>query len=525
MSATGSVEVLDPASRLRRTVSEHADTLAVVCDDQRQTYAVLYERATRLANALRDAGIEPGDRVAILADNSIASIELIAGLATGGYVNCPLYTHHPSEMNAYLLKYIGASALIVQANHYAQIAPLLADLPDLRLTLTIGDGAPTTLPRYDEALAAASTVDPELRVATDAPHVIRFSAGTTGRPKGIVHDVRGWMAMGDLWRAAWGRHWHEDDRYLATGPISHATGLLIWPVLEGAAAAVVMRSFDPARFLDLVERERATVTLLVPTMAQMVLDEPSVAQRDLSSLHTVFYGAAPMPRPTLVRALDVWGNIMYQAYGQSEALPVSILRPEYHHANGTEQERGWLQSAGKPCPGVRVRIADDAGDDVPLGGIGEIVVQTPGSMTGLWADPEATAARYTPDGYLRTRDMGYLSPDGFLFLTDRKDDMIISGGFNIWPAELESALVGHPAVREATVVGVPHEKWGETPHAVVVLGEGGVATEAELIEFMREAVGPTKKPSAVHFADELPKTPIGKVLRRAAREKHCAEHS
>ncbi|PZG46675.1 AMP-dependent acyl-CoA synthetase [Spongiactinospora gelatinilytica] len=510
--------MIDPATTLRETVSAHGDALAVVCDERRQTYAEMYGRACRLANALRDAGIEPGDRVAVLADNDLESIEIIAGLALGGYVNCPLYTHHTAEGNAYLLNLIEATALIVQARHHAALAPLLGTVPGLRLTVVIGEE--TAHPRYTELLAAASADDPKLPLKQDDTHVIRFSAGTTGRPKGIVHDLKGWMAMGDLWRAAWGRHWSPADRYLATGPISHATGLLVWPVIEGGAGVVVMRGFDPGRFLELAERERATVTLLVPTMVQMVLGHPDVERRDVSSMHTIFYGAAPMPRPTLVKALSVWGPIMYQAYGQSEALPISILRPEHHILEGTEEEIGRLRSAGRPCPGAEVRIADDEGGDLPAGEIGEIVVRTPGAMSGLWKDPEGTAARITPDGYMRTRDMGYLSPNGFLYLTDRKDDMIISGGFNIWPAELESALLGHPAVREATVVGVPHEKWGETPHAIVVLGDP--ATESELIDFMRAAVGSTKKPTAVHFAGELPKTPLGKVLRRAAREAHCA---
>ena len=274
-----------------------------------------------------------------------------------------------------------------------------------------------------------------------------------------MHTVAGFTAVGNEMALAMPRL-DQDDRYLAAGPLTHAAMLPLWGILAAGGAVVVLPAFHPARFLELVEQERCTTTLLVPTMIQMIVTLPEAGQADLSSLRAVFYGAAPISEQTLAEATPILGPILYQMYGQSEAVPLTVLTPRDHVLDGTEQERLRLRSAGRPTPGTELTIVDEDGKELPAGEVGEIAARSPAAMACIWQDPEATAARTLPDGSVLTRDMGYVDADGYLFLADRKEDLIISGGFNIWPAELENALASHPAVAEAAVVRIPHEKWG-----------------------------------------------------------------
>jgi acyl-CoA synthetase (AMP-forming)/AMP-acid ligase II len=302
------------------------------------------------------------------------------------------------------------------------------------------------------------------------------------------------------------------DKYLAAGPLAHAALLPLFGTLAAGGSVVVIPAFDPARFIDIVEQQRCTIALLVPTMIQMIVALPQARNADLSSLRAVFYGAAPISERTLADGRAIWGDIMYQMYGQSEAVPLTVLSPGDHSGHR-------LRSAGRPTPNTVIRIVDANGEDVAPGRVGEIAARTPAAMAAIWRDEEATSQRVLADGSVLTRDMGYVDEDGFLYLADRKEDMIISGGYNIWPAELENALASHPAVAEVAVVGVPHEKWGETPKAVVVLRPGHRADAQELIDWSRDKVGAVKRVTSVEFTDALPKSPVGKILRREVKKR------
>jgi acyl-CoA synthetase (AMP-forming)/AMP-acid ligase II len=511
---------MDISSLLTKSCLMYRDNVAVTFAGRSQTYAELGDRAGRLANALSDLGLEPGDRVAVLGDNNLEFIEQAAGIAVAGMVRSPMYVMNPPPTHAYMLNMIGASACIVQDRYAAELESVRDQVPSLKHVIVMGGqaGGSDRL-EYEAVLAAASPQFPDVAVAPDADHIIRFSAGTTGKPKGIVHSLAGWLAMGNELALMIPRLM-ETDAYLVASPMSHAAGLMIWPILVRGARYVIMSSFDPAQFVETIERERVTMTMLVPTMVGMLAAVPDVRSRDLSSLRVVSYGAAPITESQLRTAIDLWGNVMYQTFGQSEALPATTLAPEYHNTSGSQRDQRILTSAGRPNPNVSITIRDEDDNLLPLGEVGEICVNTPGAMKGIWGDPEATASRFTSDGSVRTRDMGYLDEDGFLHLVDRKEDLIISGGFNVWPLEVENAIAAHPAVREVAVVGVPDEKWGEAVFAVVMLTEGSTATEEELIAFAREKVGPVKRPKQIVISDHpLPKSPVGKLLRRQAREE------
>jgi acyl-CoA synthetase (AMP-forming)/AMP-acid ligase II len=463
--------------------------------------------------------VEPGERVATLGDNSLESIEQLGGVALGGYVRCSLYTHNIPESNRYLLDLVQASALLIQRRHYDALAPHLPEVATLRHVLVF-DGEPLDgASDYEQALAQAASSDPDVPLAPEDPHIIRFSAGTTGKPKAILHTVSGWTSVGSEMTLAM-PSLDANDRYLAAGPLAHAAGLPMWGTLAAGGTIVVMTAFDPDQFFTLVSEQRCTTTFLVPTMIQMLVNHPHAAGAEVSSLRSVLYGAAPINERTLEQAQALWGNIMYQMYGQSEAVPLTVLSPEDHVVHGTSEERRHLRSAGRPTPNSTIRILDPDGNDLPPGQVGEVAARTPAAMAAIWRDPQATAERILADGTVLTRDMGYLDADGYLFLADRKEDMIISGGFNIWPAELENALASHPAVAEVAVVGVAHDKWGETPKAVVVLRAGQNIGEQDLIDWTREKLGAVKRVTSVDFVDELPKTPLGKVLRRQVRDRY-----
>jgi acyl-CoA synthetase (AMP-forming)/AMP-acid ligase II len=500
---------------MRKCVGMYRENAAVICEGRVGTYGELYERACRLAQALAGRGIAPGDRVALLADNCFEMAEIKVALALGGFVSAPLYVQNTADANRYLLELIGARALIVQSHHLEVLAPALDGLDGLDEVIVMGGGDGGH--DYEQLLAAASDADPLVPVAAEDVHQIRFSAGTTGKSKGIAHTTAGWLAMGNEIALAIPRL-GEDDRYLGAGPLTHAAGLPFWPVLAAGGALVVVPAFDPAKVLELIERERCTVTVLVPTMIQMLLDHPDAKTRDCSSMRAVLYGAAPITERTLREALAMWGNVMYQLYGQSEALPATVLTPHHHRPDGDERERRWLRSAGRATPNVVVSILDEDGKELPTGQVGEVAVLSPGSMSEIWADPQATDERVLADGRVLSRDLGYLDEDGFLYLTDRKEDMIISGGFNIWPIELENALVEHPAVHSAAVVGIPHPKWGETAVAAVILRPGEQASEEELIAWTRERLGSVRKVTGVRFVETLPTSGVGKVLRREVRQ-------
>jgi acyl-CoA synthetase (AMP-forming)/AMP-acid ligase II len=497
---------MDFPTLLRRSSRAYRNRVAVWCDGREQTYGQMFERACRLANALAARGVAPGDRVAVLGPNGLETVEQVAGIALGRFVRSALYAHQTAEVNSYLLELVDARALLVHES--------LAEGLGAEHVIVYGDGPSS---EYEQLLADAPATDPGSTQSPDDFHVIRFSAGTTGRPKGIAHTVGNWLRGGDEFRWVSPRI-DERSGYLAAGPLTHAAVVFLWPILQVGGRVIVMEAFEPGRALDLIESQRPTLTLMVPTMIQALVAHPDSGTRDLSSLNALTYAAAPISEKTMHRAIELLGDdVLHQWYAQSEAWPLTMLLPHQH----LERPR----SVGRPTPNTVLKIVDDDGAEVPPGETGEIAVRTPGQMWGHWDDPEGTAARTLPDSSIGTRDMGYVDDAGFVYLVDRKEDMIISGGYNIWPAELELALVSHPAVAEACVVGVPHERWGETPRAVVVLAAaaGEEPSEDALIEFTRERVGAVKKVTSVEFVTELPKSPLGKVLRRAVREPYWAE--
>ncbi|MGV0848869.1 class I adenylate-forming enzyme family protein [Mycolicibacterium phlei] len=506
---------MDLATLIRQGAERFPANPLLICDRKVQTYGECYERACRLAQALAQLGLQPGDRVATLTDNSPESLELVFGVALGGFVRAALYTHNTGEVNADLLAAIGASVLVVQHQHHSTIAPLIDRLPALAHVLVCDGPAAGLALDYDDVLGAAPSRDPRLEIPWDRPQTIRFSAGTTGRPKAVFHDVAGWTAVG-VKTAEVLPAFTPADRYLAAGPLSHASLMPVPAFVSTGGSIALMRGFDAADYLAQIAELQCTFSFGVPVMIHAAATHPAVWTTDLSSLRCLAYGGAPMTAETMQLAREAFGDVLLQIYGQSEGAPLTFLDPAGHIAEGGK----WLQSAGKPVPGSEVLIVDEDGRELPRGEVGEIASRTPTAFAGVWGDEEATKTRFLPDGAVLTRDMGYLDEDGYLFLTGRKEDLIISGGFNIWPTELEMVLTEHPAVAAAAVVGIPHDRWGETPLALIVPTADAVVTGQELMEWTREKLGPVKKLGAVRFGEHLPRSAMGKVLRNQIRDLH-----
>lgn len=504
------------AVMLRRTAHAFGSRPAVVAPAGSLTWAQYYDRACRLAQGLASLGARPQDTVASLGDNSAELLECVGACALGNYARAALYPYHAPEVNGYLLDLIEAKVLVIERNYYDLLEAELRARPHIAVVV-LSDVPDGRVP-YEQLIAGATPDDPLTPIDDDDIHIVRFSSGTTGRPKAIWHSTARWRGQsvdfGNLLPTM-----DERDRFLAAGAMTHVGVGNLWQIIQSGACVVPMRKFDADEALRLIEEEQITYGVAAPVMIKAMVESPEAAARDVSTLRCLWYAGSPIAESTLMAAVDLFGDALFQIYGMSEASPISVLRPHEHLPVDRSRRH---RSAGRPNHNMDVTIRDDDGKIAPAGVIGEVAARSHGTMSGILNDPEATAARLLPDGSVLTRDVGFFDEEGFLHLVDRKDDMIVSGGYNIWPAELEQALAEHPAVAEACVVGVPHERWGETPLAAVVLHPGVPAPTAdELIQFTRDRVGPVKKPSRVDIVAELPRTGTGKVLRRLLRDLYA----
>ena len=508
------------ADLVRRAFTDHADAVAIGHGDDRWTYAQVRDRSFRLVNALRERGFVPGDRIATLAHNDLTTLELMLGLALGGYARTALHAMGAGDTQRQVLEAAGARVLITTPEFFERFRPDLAAVSSLELIVVQGevDDAASAI-AYEPMLAAADPTDARVDVDPEEIVHLAFSSGSSGLPRASEHTQRSWSVV-TADHAALLPRVSRDDVYLAAAPLTHAASTVLYLLVARGASIRILDHFDAAAALELIERERCTITFVVPTMLQALADHPDAGTRDLSSLRAIVYASAPISVATARRAQQVFGDVLFQSYGQSECMPITTLTPE-DHARGAAGDDRILRSAGRVCFTARVRIEGEDGSSLPTGGIGEILISTEGRMRGIFGDPEATAQRITADGFVRSNDIGYLDDDGYLFVVDRKDDMIISGGFNIWPAEIENVLIKHPAVADAAVVGVPHPKWGETPHAVVVLHPGESVSEDELVELCRAEIGSMKKPTEIAFREgRLPRNELGKLPRRVLLEEY-----
>ena len=477
------------------------------------TFAESWARGLRLANALLALGLVPGDRVGVLEDNSLEAADLYVGAAAAGLVRVPLFARDTGTSHEQILRNTGCRALIASAAYGEMAGALRHAVPEVE-RLVVRDA------EYEPWLAAHPADDPDVPTSLDDLLLIRHTGGTTGAPKGVAYTHRMWIRSFQDWFYRMPMML-PGDSFMHYAPISHGSGYCFLPAWIAGARNVLESRFDPATVLSQLVEERITHVAMVPTMLNLITRQWDGLERTFPDLRCLITGTAPISEPTVLASRRLFGDVLYQVYAQTEATPIAIMTPQEWFAAGPGGPQ--LRSAGRPAPFTELQIRDpDTREVLPADAEGELAVRCDGQMTGYLNDQEATNARLV-DGFVLTGDIGRVDADGFVYVLDRRDDVIISGGFNIWPVELENAIESHPEVIEAAVFGVPDDTWGEAPHAVVRTAGASALDARQVIALCAARLGSYKKPREVVFTDTpLPRSPIGKLRRLELRAPHWA---
>ncbi len=500
---------------LTRAVQTRARQVASIYGERQRTWQQIGERVPRAAAALRNLGLQPGDRVGLLALNSDNYLELFFATAWAKLVLVPLNTRWAVPENMYALRDAQCAALIVDEAFAAQVPQLRAG-HEVQHLVYIGDAEPPAGALAYEALIAAAEPMADDCGCDDELCGIYYTGGTTGAAKGVMLSHKNFIAASVNWIAT--LHFDEDTRYLHSAGFFHLAGASPAIALTMAGGThVCLPKFDAVLAFQAIERHKVNYCLFVPTMVNMLINHPEFERYDLSSVRYCEYGASPMPDAVLALAMEklpTWEFI--QGYGMTESAALTVSLPWKYHFDG-EHGPARRKAAGRAAYGVDVKIVGDDRQELPRGVPGEIAVRGPQVMLGYWNKPEATAAT-VQDGWLFTGDGAYMDEDGFVYIVDRVKDMIISGGENIYSSEVENAVHQHPSVSECAVIGIPNEQWGESVHAVVVCKPGKTLTEAEVIEHCRTLIAGYKCPRSVEFREALPLSGAGKIMKGVLRE-------
>ncbi len=487
---------------LARAAQRWPDKDAIVDGETSLTYTEIDRRVSKLAAGLRALGLAAGDRVAVVQENNHRYVESVSAIARAGGVLVPMLGALTEQEHAHIVSDCGAKLVVGLSADGVRRAALVGGV-------VVGPG---TANDYEALISTHGPFDPPIDAAPDALAQILYTSGTTGKPKGVMHSNRSTSAGIAAWVHGVGVH-HE-DRLLGHFALSHFGGRVMDAGICTGATLVILPRPDPVQILDAIGEQRISVLLMVPTLMQTLLDHPSLPRQDLSSLRLVLYAAAPAS-PTLVRrAFDAFGPILATGFGQTEAYGLNTFLSAVEHERALHDGSERLASIGREAnASVQVRLLGTDNEEVKIGEVGEICVSAPWIMKGYWNLPDLTAETLG-GGWLHTRDLGRQDDQGYFYIADRKQDMIISGGYNVYAREVEDAIAAVPGVRESCVVGVPDPKWGEAVRAIVVAD--GV-TDTQLIEHCKANLAPFKVPKAVDFVASLPKSSVGKILRRDVR--------
>jgi fatty-acyl-CoA synthase len=502
----------------RQQARKRGGDVAMVFQDRKTSFADLDRNASRVANGLIALGQRPQQRVGYFGKNSDRYFEVMLGALKANMAIVGVNWRLAAPEVAYVLSDAGCEVIFADAEFAPLIEKIGAECPRLRHRVVV-DGERDGWSHYPAWRDAQGSDDPQLPIAPDDDAIQLYTSGTTGHPKGVQLSNANYLAF---FRAAQAAKWGDfgaGEANLVAMPNFHVAGTNMGvATLAQGATAIIQREVNPGEILDLIARHRIKSAFLVPAVIGMLVQHPKIREADISSLRSMFYGASPIAEALLAQAQATFPGCGFtQLYGLTETVgAATALQPADHVA-----EKGLLRSCGKPYPGIDVRTIDSAGRPTQPGDVGEIVIRGDVVMKGYWNKPDATAAAIR-NGWFYTGDAGYFDSDGFLYIHDRVKDMIVSGGENIYPAEVENAVFGHPSVADVAVIGVPDDKWGEAVKAIVVLKPGATATAADVIAFARTRIAGYKVPKSVDFIAALPRNPSGKILRRELREPYWA---
>lgn len=498
-------------------LNRYNDEPCLFLGDKVASYKDMREMTSQMVQALQSKGLGVGSRVAVISANRPEVLANIAAMQLNGSIGTPLHPLGSLDDHAYVLEAAEVDTLVFDAAVFSDVAAALKErVPGLKNFLGFGPNEVG-----DDYMALAEGFEPQPLVAPDiGPDDIasvNFTGGTTGKPKGVMSPHRVSACMTQIQMAEW--EFPEEVRMLMATPLSHAAAAFFIPVLQKGGAFYVMQNFDLDEMYNMIRDHKITCTMLVPVMINFLLDHPRATDGSMDSMETIFYGASPMSPARLKEGIEKWGHIFYQFFGQSEC-PMVIANMKKGDHDLSKPER--LASCGRPTPWVHVALMDKDMNEVPQGEPGEICVRGPLIMGGYKDMPEQTAEAFE-GGWLHTGDVGKLDEDGFLYIVDRTKDMIVTGGFNVFPREVEDVLTTHDAIAQVVVVGVPDEQWGESVKAVVVLKPGVEGTDelvADMQALVKDAKGSVQSPKSIDFVDAIPLTPVGKPDKKAVRAQY-----
>ena len=517
MEARGELPITTLVELSAYNAQDLGDKIALVFKDRHTSFAAFDAHTNQIANGLIAAGLKKDDRISFLGRNSDHYFELLFGAMKAGIVVAPIGWRLAEPEVVTILRNSEAQLLFVETE---LLRPAYSGdgLPFMRAIMPVNDADGAFIAWRD----SQSTHRPAVRIDPEDVAVQIYTSGTTGAPKGAMLTHANFVKMRAIMSTSGGEanKYYPDDIALLAMPVSHVGGTAtgIW-ALYGGIKSIVAPQFAPDDVIGFIRDEGVNNFFLVPAALQTIARDPRAATTDFSRIRAITYGGSPIPRKLLAELLEVFGCGFMQGYGMTEtAATIVVLLPEEHLGDAPK-----LNSCGKPLPGVKLQIRGVDGTILAPGKVGEINVLSPGNMKGYWRDPEATAKALDKDGWLATGDAGYLDEDGYLYISDRVKDMIVSGGENIYPAEVENAIYGHPGVAEVAVVGVPSERWGEEVKAVIVRKSGSDVTAEDIMAWARERIAGFKVPKSVDFLEALPKSTAGKTLRRNIRAPYWAD--
>jgi long-chain acyl-CoA synthetase len=510
---------------LVRNANKFPDKEALVAEDGvRLTFRMLNERVDRLCQALLGIGLKKGDRIGVLVHNCHQFIEIYFAAAKTGAIFCP-YNNHLREWELKdIIDYSTPRFLFLDKDFAGMIGTLAPGLSSVDRYICLQKMDSEVMADYESSLSSGANEEPSGRVGEDDVLSIIFTAGTTGKPKGAMRTHR--HLMSDAVASVIELGVSYDERVLITFPMYHVAcedNIVRHSFMPNTIHIKREGGFKPEDVLQYISRERISRCQFVPTMIHSLIQVSDVSRYDLSSLKLIIYAGSSMPVELLKKALQVFPCGFAQMYGQTESGPVTtLLKPEDHIIDGSEKRLERLASSGRAAINYELKIVDENDVEVPLGEVGELIGRSEAMMIGYWQMPEETE-RKLRNGWLHTGDLGRMDEDGYVYIVERKNDMIISGGVNVYPREIEEVLYGHPAVSEASVVGLPDEHWGEVVKAVIVLKENAQVTEADIIDYCGKRLAGFKKPKSVDFWEALPKSSTGKILKKEIRKHYEPE--